>query len=99
MTHVLVWRFDVAPEHRAEFERVHAGDGDWARLFAQGDGFLETDLLKDAEQPGRYLTLDRWRSAEDFTAFRQAHAAAYAALDAACEGLTASETCIGAFET
>ncbi len=97
MTHCLVWQFEVAPEHRAEFERIYAADGDWARLFAQGEGFLGTDLLTDAETPGRYLTLDRWRSAGDFAVFKRSHAAAYATLDAACEHLTITETRIGAF--
>ncbi|MEI9903535.1 MAG: antibiotic biosynthesis monooxygenase family protein [Asticcacaulis sp.] len=97
MTYVLIWQFRVAPEHRADFERIYAPDGDWAALFARSDGFLGTELLKDTEQPGRYVTLDRWASAGAFAAFKRLHAEAYATLDVACEGLTESETRVGAF--
>lgn len=94
--HVLVWEFRVPAAHREEFERRYGPAGDWARLFARGEGYLGTQLLRDAADPGRYLTLDRWRSAADWEAFRAAHAADYAALDAMCEALTTDERALGA---
>ncbi|MEI9902757.1 MAG: antibiotic biosynthesis monooxygenase [Asticcacaulis sp.] len=97
MAYCLVWSFEVAPQHRPEFERIYAGDGDWAKLFAQGDGFLGTELLTDAETPGRYVTVDRWRTADDFAAFKRERAESYGALDVECEDLTAVETRLGAF--
>ncbi len=98
MTHGLVWSFAVAPENQEAFERIYAGKGDWAWLFRQADGFLGTELLKDADRPGHYMTIDRWTSQAAFAAFKASHAEAYAALDSHCEGLTASEMRIGAFE-
>ena len=95
-THVLVWEFRVAPGRREEFERRYGPAGDWARLFARGHGYLGTQLLRDADDPDRYLTLDRWRSAAEWQAFRAMHAADYAALDAACEALTSAERSLGA---
>jgi heme-degrading monooxygenase HmoA len=94
---VLVWEFAVAPERRDDFERRYGTDGDWARLFARADGFLGTRLLRDAGTPGRYLTLDHWRSDADWQAFRVRYAEQYAALDRDCEALTLSEARIGAF--
>jgi heme-degrading monooxygenase HmoA len=96
--YVLVWRFEVAPDRRAEFERRYGPDGDWARLFARHAGHLGTQLLHDPEAPGVYLTLDRWRGVADWQAFRHDYSAQYVALDAACEALTLGELRVGAFD-
>ena len=37
-----MWRYLVADEHRAEFEREYGSDGSWVRLFATGAGFVDT---------------------------------------------------------
>jgi hypothetical protein len=42
-----------------------------------------------------YLTIDRWRSEADFTAFLAEHRADYDALDAATEGWTEEEVRLG----
>jgi len=97
--HVLVWQFQVRPEHVAAFEAAYGPSGDWARLFARADGYLGTELLRDASSPGRYLTVDRWQTPADVARFRDVHGAEYAALDARCEPWTVSETRLGAFET
>jgi len=97
--HVIVWTYVVAPGHEVAFRAAYARDGDWALLFARGGGFLGTSLFEDAVSPGVFLTLDRWRSASDFEAFKSQHAEAYAALDARCAALTAAETRLGAFDT
>ena len=94
---VLVWEYRVAAAQAEEFARRYGPDGDWVRLFRQADGFLDTQLLHDAEDAQRYVTIDRWRSAEHFAAFRTRFAADYAALDAQCEALTAAEHRLGAF--
>jgi heme-degrading monooxygenase HmoA len=95
---VRIWRYRVDAAQRAEFERRYAGDGDWARLFALGDGYLGTQLLRDPLEPGVYATLDRWRSAADFDAFLARFAAQYSALDRACDALTREETDLGQYE-
>ena len=95
---VRVWRYRVDAAMRERFERAYAADGDWARLFARADGFLGTQLLRDPRAPGVYATIDRWRSAADFTAFSTRFGAQYAALDAACAALTEEETDLGQYE-
>lgn len=95
--HAIVWEFQVRPEQEAEFERVYGPEGAWARLFAGGEGFLGTELLRDVDDRGRYLTIDRWTSAAAFAAFRDRWADDYRDLDRRCAALTSRETALGAF--
>jgi len=96
--HVIVWEFMVEEAQRAAFEAAYGPGGPWAELFARADGFLGLELLADPERPGRYLTLDRWRSAADAAAFQARFGEAYRALDAKLEGLAQDEVRIGAFD-
>src|SRR5262249_27741931 len=95
---VIVWEFRVVPGSEAPFEAAYGPRGDWAELFGRAEGYLGTELLRDAALPGRYLTLDRWATPDAFARFRAVHGEAYAALDARCEAWTQSETRLGAFE-
>ncbi|HWE82124.1 MAG TPA: antibiotic biosynthesis monooxygenase [Gaiellaceae bacterium] len=52
-----------------EFERVYGPDGDWARFFATGTGFVGTELLRDVDGPGRYVVVDRWETREAYNEF------------------------------
>jgi heme-degrading monooxygenase HmoA len=92
----LIWRYEVLEEARAAFEATYAPTGAWAQLFARADGFKGTELLRAAD--GSYLTLDVWRSREDFDAFMAAHRADYEALDRSTGSWTASEHRIGDYE-
>ena len=96
-TYAIVWEFLVEDRTSAEFERHYGPAGTWAALFHKAPGYLGTLLLKDISAPGRYLTIDRWQSAEAYRAFRGSFADAYAALDRQCEALTRSEHEIGVF--
>jgi quinol monooxygenase YgiN len=95
---VYVWEFTVAAERRAEFERAYGDDGEWVALFRRSSDYLGTDLLRDRANPGRYLTVDRWRSAAARDAFRALHAEAIAAIDARCEAFTLAERHLGDFD-
>lgn len=94
--YVIVWEFRVRPGQERAFERAYGAEGEWARLFRQGEGYLHTELIRDAHDERRYLTLDRWRSAEAYERFRAHQREAYAALDQRCESLTEHETLLGA---
>jgi len=93
--HVRVWEFHVRQGCEADFEAAYGPQGAWARLFAAAGGYLGTELLRDEKVPRRYLTLDRWVSAEAFDRFREASRAEYAALDAQCERWPEAETAVG----
>ena len=92
----ILWRYQVKPEHRADFEAAYGPAGAWALLFARHSGFAGTRLLRGEED--NYLTLDQWRSRADFDAFLAEHEADYRALDASTEGWTRSEERLGLFE-
>lgn len=93
----IVWEFRAQPNRIAEFEAAYGPGGSWAHLFQNSEGFIETRLLHDREEKGRYLTLDRWASPDAFEAFMRDHREAYEALDRALEGLCADERRIGVF--
>ena len=94
---VILWQFDIVEEKVTSFEAAYGHEGTWATLFALSSEYLGTELLRDAYVPGRYVTIDRWRSEEAFRAFRKDHDADYEALDRASDSLTAAESRIGAF--
>ena len=96
--YTIVWRYRVRPDRAGEFERVYGARGDWARLFAQGEGYVGTELYREAGEGGRFLTVDEWRSQADYDRFRTAHAVDYGAIDRRCEEFTDSEECLGAHE-
>jgi len=95
----ILWQFDIAEAQIAGFEAAYGPEGSWAKLFSRSPDYLGTELLKDAYVPGRYVTMDRWKSEEAFRAFRAQNDPDYEALDRASDSLTATETRIGAFFT
>lgn len=90
-----LWRFTVPPESREAFEEHYRSDGTWAQLFRKSPAYVRTDLLRDVEQEGDYVTIDIWRDEASYAEFREQHASEYAALDALCEHLTTSESHLG----
>ncbi len=99
MSYVVIWEFQVRPEAEVEFEQVYGPDGDWAQLFRRAEGYVRSELLRDREVWGRYLTLDYWGSAAQYEAFHGTHAAEYAELDRRCEQMTLREVRVGTFST
>lgn len=71
----LVFTYEVGDA--PEFERVYGPEGDWAQFFRGGRGFVGTELLRDVEQPGRYLVVDRWESREAYNEFVEEHREEY----------------------
>jgi heme-degrading monooxygenase HmoA len=95
----IFWEYEVLPDQTASFENLYGAEGEWARLFREADGYVETLLFRDTVRPTRYLTVDRWRSRVAFDAFVEAAGSAYAALDRRGDALTVRERRIGAFDT
>jgi heme-degrading monooxygenase HmoA len=69
LSRVIALVFSYEVRDAAEFERVYGPDGEWARFFRQGRGYVGTELLRDVEAPSRYLVVDRWESADAYNAF------------------------------
>jgi heme-degrading monooxygenase HmoA len=95
--YVIVWRYRVRAELRAAFERTYGPEGPWAELFARAPGYAGTELVR-GDEPGVYLTLDRWARAADHARFERDWSDAYGALDAELEPLTDDEERIAAGE-
>ena len=57
----IVWEFLVRADRLAEFERCYSGiDGPSVQLFRKSPGFRGTVLLRVAQEPRHFLTIDSW---------------------------------------
>jgi heme-degrading monooxygenase HmoA len=97
LAYVIVWEFRVKPERETEFVRHYGPDGSWAQFFRGSKSYIRTELVRDVADGGRFLTLDYWRSEDDFRTFREQNSAEYERLDKEFEGLTEQETRLGSF--
>jgi heme-degrading monooxygenase HmoA len=97
MTYVIIWEFRIKPQAEAEFVRQYGPDGSWARLFRGSNSYIRTELVRDVAEHLRFVTLDYWRTEEEFASFRRQNVAEYERLDRELEGLTKKETRLGAF--
>jgi len=95
---VIVWEFRCRQARRREFQNAYSSNGTWARFFRRGEGYLRTELLRDREDPLRYLTIDVWRSRKAYEQFKKQHRDEYQAIDRQCESLTEVEQKIGEFQ-
>src|ERR1700733_8158917 len=59
----IVWEFTARADKIQEFEKFYADSGPWTVLFRKNSGYHGSVLLRDIEQPRRYLTMDRWENA------------------------------------
>ena len=88
---IRIWDYEVPADAVPEFCAAYASHGDWAELFARAVGYLGTELYRDPDHSGHFLTIDRWRTERDWHAFRARFGADYDALDARLDGLAAVE--------
>jgi heme-degrading monooxygenase HmoA len=95
----VVWSFDVKPAQVKAFERAYGPDGEWTKLFARASGFEGTELRREPDRPAHYLTIDRWRTRDDYRRFKDAFGNEYQVLDARSSALTEIEYKVGDFET
>ena len=69
--------FAYETDEAAPFEDVYGVNGPWAAFFRDAEGYVGTELLRDVEQRGRYLVVDRWESREAYNVFVEANREAY----------------------
>lgn len=94
---VYVWSYEVTPDNRDAFFDLYGPEGSWVALFRQASGYLDTQLLADLNQVGRFVTIDRWASKEDFDRFRTDHTQEFDRLDTLGEEITSTEMLLGEF--
>ena len=97
--YVIIWEYQVRSKNISEFEKIYSPTGAWAELFKKGEGYKGTELFLDETNPQRYITIDRWTSAQNYQNFHEQWKEEYEALDALCAGLTENETLLGKWET
>ena len=66
-----MWEFHVKDGSEVEFEQAYGSDGEWTQLFRKAEGYLGTELHRDIEAKGRYVTIDYWSSHAAYDAFRE----------------------------
>lgn len=94
---VYLWAYRVSPERLDEFLELYGSNGLWIDLFRRAPGYLDTELLRDRNDPGRFMTVDRWESEEAFLNFRDRFAEEFDRLDRLGELLNMEETALGEF--
>jgi len=95
----VVWEFIVKEAAVDRFLLAYGPDGAWSRLFQEYPGFLGTTLLRDVQNPRRFLTIDVWETVSHRQRMLTDAKARYSELDDALANLTESEDEIGIFET
>jgi quinol monooxygenase YgiN len=93
-----LWEYEVRPDAIQAFEDAYGRHGAWVRLFECDKQYVRTELLRDRDRPGRYVTIDYWFSRDACEAFRVRHTAEFEAIDKACAALTIREQHIGDFD-
>jgi len=93
-----IWSFVVRPERVDEFKSAYGPEGDWARLFRRDPQYFGTCLVRDRQNPARFLTIDFWSSGEACSSFRERFRTEYEELDSRFERLTIEESRIGDFD-
>jgi heme-degrading monooxygenase HmoA len=97
--YVRIWEFQAQAGRENEFEKIYGPEGDWVQLFRQSKAFVRTEVYRDLETSGRYVTIDYFSSQAAFQAFLKEFREKYDSLDQLGETVCASEKRIGSFGT
>ena len=93
----IVWEFVVKEDGRGQFELAYGPGGAWSKLFARSPGFRGITLLRDTQNPRRYLAIDVWDTPAQREQTLAESEAEYADLDAALAEWTESRAEVGIF--
>jgi heme-degrading monooxygenase HmoA len=94
---IVIWKYVVSDEYRADFEKAYGSTGDWVKLFKRSDDYIDTELLQEQENPHRYVTIDRWKTSHACESFEQLWGNEYKEIDETCKCLTEQEIYLGPF--
>jgi heme-degrading monooxygenase HmoA len=93
----VIWEFVVRKETLAQFEQAYGPQGSWVRLFERYPGYQGTELVRDAANPLRYMTIDSWDTLEHRGEMLKNGQAEYTSLDRELGVLVDSEIEVGVF--
>ena len=94
-----IWEYLALPDRVDEFEELYGSSGAWGELFRKSAGYIRTELLRDRDQPHRFVTIDYWVSYDAWLDWRRRFASDFEELDRRGEQLTAHESQIGEFDS
>jgi quinol monooxygenase YgiN len=92
-----LWQYTVDAARRSEFLELYGRNGAWVQLFSRDSGYIETELLQDADDECRFVTIDYWSSREAHDAFRVKYDGEFRMLDEQGATFTVAETFLGDF--
>jgi heme-degrading monooxygenase HmoA len=92
------FRYRVHPAQALAFEHAYGQHGPWVALFKRHPGFIRTRLFQQKADTHVYLTIDVWKSKEDYDQFRSECADEYLRLDTQLGMLKLEEHLLGYFE-
>jgi heme-degrading monooxygenase HmoA len=95
---VIVWEYEAKEDRVDDFESFYGPDGPWSTLFRSAPGFVSVTLMKDLNNPRRFLVADRWITVARYEDFKQSRADRYAELSARGAKLFTRETEVGRFD-
>ena len=93
-----IWAYTVKNDFLHHFKDVYGPNGSWVKLFRRFPGYLKTELIRDLDDPFRFITVDYWESYTLFLSMKKNSSTEYASLDTLCGTYTSSEHHIGVFE-
>ena len=96
-SYIYMWEFHVKESSIAAFEKAYGMNGDWVKLFKKGESYIKTELHRDINNKGRYVTIDYWTSQEACLKFREKYKEEFTAIDEQYETLTLKEISLGSF--
>lgn len=93
----ILWEFNVKADAQTQFELAYGPGGAWSKLFSRAQGFRGTTLLRDQDDPLRYLTVDVWDSLAQREQMMIEHEAAYNELASRFAAWSESKRELGVF--
>lgn len=94
----ILWEYEIHEKFRDHFVKAYEPQGVWAKLFSRYKGHVKTELIRDMDQPNRFITIDYWQSYSAFSIMKHTISDEYDELDRQCDAYTLSEKYIGCFQ-
>ena len=93
----IVCEYLVREQARGQFELAFGPGGAWSQLFSRSPGFRGATVLRDTNDPRRYLAIEVWDSEHQRDQALDEGQDGYAGLLAAFEEWTETRTELGTF--
>lgn len=93
----IICEYLVREQARGQFELAFGPGGAWSKLFSRSPGFCGTAVLRDVNDPRRYLAIEVWDSGDQRDQALVDGQDGYDRLMAAFEEWTETRTELGTF--